>query len=210
MENDGVFDKIIELAKMFPGAVSYQLQEQDKKRIYKYIGKFMCPVDDDHLAFLLKFNNVKIFDWTFLGMGDIHGRKSLYELTTDNWQDNTALVPYFLSFATSGAGEIIGSMTNYKGSKKFPVGYLHKKSAKEFLYVGSGFQSFLINLLRFVETSTADVTEVERMNRNHKDYIFAAEDAWTREDLTLRENLEKAVYIKSADDNWKLEFNMLK
>jgi hypothetical protein len=206
MSMEETFNKIIELSERFPGAVKVNKQEHERKRIYKYIGKFMCPVDEDLLSFLLRFNRVSLLDYFFFGIGEIKGSQDVYRFTLENWQSNNALTAYYLGFASTSSGDILGSMTNYKGSKTFPVGYLEEIDADEFMFVGSGFGVFLNNIVTAVER---DLLEVDSLRlSDDDDYIFADNSYWIQNDPELKENLEKDVYKTSTDANWKLEFRL--
>ena len=70
-----VFNKIVELSSNFPDAVKITPQEHDLKRVYKYFGKFPCPVDEGLLQFILKFNRVSIGDIFFYGIGMSEDRR---------------------------------------------------------------------------------------------------------------------------------------
>jgi hypothetical protein len=169
----------------------------------------MCPVDEDLLQFLLKFNRVSLIDYFFHGIGDIKGSQDIYRFTLENWESNSAISPYFLGFASTSSGETLGSLTNYKGGKKFPVGYLEEYDSGEFMIVGSGFGIFLKNLVASVEkdlvlANNAGIPDDD----GDYDYIFANNNYWIEHDPQLKENTERLVYKTSTQANWKLEFKL--
>ncbi|MEI9908926.1 MAG: hypothetical protein WDO71_04215 [Bacteroidota bacterium] len=200
MDIGETLNKITELARHYPGTISIQPQWHDRKRVYKYIGKFLCPVDEHLLQFLLTFNRISLFGYSFMGIGDGDNVRDLYRFSQDCWELNHALTPYFLVFSNGVSGEIIGSLTNYKGAKQYPVAYLPKPGAGKFIIIGSGFGEFLKNLVALAENILSAGME------NNIAAILSSSDYWLSRDSLLQQNMEKGIYRISAQDNWKLEF----
>jgi hypothetical protein len=200
MDIDETLNKLTNLAKHYPGAITIQPQLHDRKRVYKYIGKFLCPVDEHLLHFLLTFNRVSLFGYSFMGIGDSDNVRDLYRFTQDSWEINHALTPYFLVFSHGVSGGIIGSLTNYKGAKQYPVAYLPKPGAGKFIIVGSGFGEFLKNIVTLAENILTSVPE------NNIATVLSRNEYWLSRDSLLQQNMEKGIYRISAQDNWKLEF----
>ena len=125
----------------------------------------------------------------------------MHQFCLENWSLGDFLSGYFLGFASTSSGAIFGSLTNYKGLKSYPVGYLEYIDAEGFKMLGSGFTAFLTNLV----DDFAEMLSNENP-RNDDKYIFSDTSFWIEKDELLRINLEKEIYKIPTKDNFKLKF----
>ncbi len=74
------------LSGLYPDRVIVHPQLHDEKRVIKYTGKMMCPMDEDLLGFLLRYNQVSLPGIGFAGIGDTENVRYLYRFTGDCWE----------------------------------------------------------------------------------------------------------------------------
>jgi hypothetical protein len=198
-----ILNLIGDLSMAYPDEVIVEKQTYDRKRIYKYLGKFFSPIDEGILQSILQFNRMSLLGFTTMGIGDTGLSPDFNRFSQNNWTINHGLVPYYLGFGTTRKNEIVGSLTNYKGGKQFPVGCLGKIEANEFTIIGSSYIEFLKNLVLLVE-------ETLNTGQHHlPSDIFQDQEYWLRKDEVLRDNTASGMYLTSIEDNWKLEFKFL-
>ena len=194
-------DRINILAGLYPEHVVIQPQIHNRRRVFRYTGKMMCAIDEDLLNVLLSYNQLTLPGITFSGIGDQQNTLDLYRLTGNCWESNSALCPYFLVFAISTSGKLIGSLTNYKDAgKKFPVAYLSSPSGNTFTIIGSSFEQFLKNMI------DRSIAFLSTGNKYVDDAFLTDTDFWQSNDTLLHTNIQQGYYKLSAEDNWKKEF----